>query len=107
MKGNSSASVRYGGPDRPGWGVPGLAAKGRTLLDRELYLPRVWAEDGERRREAGVPEDAVFRTKGQLAQVMLERAVESDVPFGWFTGDEVYGSDRKSWSVRGCPTCGN
>ncbi len=70
-------------------------AKGRTLLDRELYLPQVWAEDGERRREAGVPEDAVFRTKGQLAQVMLERAVESDVPFGWFTGDEVYGSDRK------------
>ena len=42
-----------------------------------------------------MPEDAVFRTKGQLAQVMLERAVESDVPFGWFTGDEVYGSDRK------------
>ena len=71
------------------------SAKGRTLLDRELYLPRVWAEDGERRREAGVPEDAVFRTKGQLAQAMLERAVESDVPFGWFTGDEVYGSDRK------------
>ena len=62
------------------------SAKGRTLLDRELYLPRVWAEDGERRREAGVPEDAVFRTKGQLAQVMLERAVESDVPFGWFRG---------------------
>ena len=26
---------------------------------------------------------------------MLERAVESGVPFGWFTGDEVYGSDRK------------
>ena len=25
---------------------------GRTLLDRELYLPQVWAEDWERRREA-------------------------------------------------------
>lgn len=25
---------------------------------------------------------------------MLERAVESGVPFGWATGDEVYGSDR-------------
>lgn len=48
----------------------------------------------ERRREAGVPEDTVFRTKGQLAQVMLERAVDSGVSFGWFTGDEVYGSDR-------------
>ena len=26
---------------------------------------------------------------------MLERALESGVPFAWFTGDEVYGSDRK------------
>ena len=70
-------------------------AKGRTLLDRELYLPQVWAQDRERRREAGVPEDAVFRTKPQLAQLMLERALESGVPFSWFTGDEVYGSGRK------------
>ena len=70
------------------------SANGRTLLDRELYLPQVWTEDRERRREAGVPEDAVFRTKPQLAQLMLERAVESGVPFGWVAGDEVYGSDR-------------
>ena len=70
-------------------------AKGRTLLDRELYLPQVWAQDRERRREAGVPEDAVFWTKPQLAQLMLERAVDSGVPFSWFTGDEVYGSGRK------------
>ena len=70
-------------------------AKGRTLLDRELYLPQVWAQDRERRREAGVPEDAVFRTKPQLAQLMLERAADSGVPFSWFTGDEVYGSGRK------------
>ena len=69
-------------------------AKGRALLDRELYLPRVWAENWERRQEAGVPEGVSFHT-GQLAQLMLQRAVESGVPFGWFTGDEVYGSDRK------------
>ena len=68
--------------------------KGRTLLDRELYLPQVWTEDRERRREAGVPEEVVFRTKPELAQVMLERALESGVPFGWVAGDEVYGSDR-------------
>ena len=70
-------------------------AKGRALLDRELYLPQVWADDRERRREAGVPESVRFRTKGQLAQLMLQRALEAGVPFGWFTGDEVYGSDRK------------
>ena len=49
------------------------SAQGRTLLDRELYLPRVWADDLERRREAGVPEQVAFRTKPQLARRMLER----------------------------------
>ncbi len=71
------------------------SAKGRALLDRELYLPQVWADDWERRREAGVPESVGFQTKGKLARLMLERALESEVPFGWFTGDEVYGNDRK------------
>ena len=70
-------------------------AKGRALLDRELYVPQVWAEDWERRREAGVPESVRFRTKPQLAQLMLGRALAAGVPFAWFTGDEVYGSDRK------------
>ena len=80
------------------------SARGRTLLDRELYLPQVWAEDWERRRKAGVPEGVSFRTKPQLAQFMLERAVESGVPFGWVAGDEVYGNDRnlRLWLERRC-----
>ena len=60
-------------------------ARGRTLLDRELYLPQVWAEDWERRKEAGVPGDVSFRTKPRLAQEMLERALEAGVPFAWVT----------------------
>ena len=80
------------------------SVNGRTLLDRELYLPQVWAEDLERRWEAGVPEGVSFRTKPQLAQLMLERAVESGVPFGWVAGDEVYGNDRnlRLWLERRC-----
>ena len=46
-------------------------------------------------KSAGVPEEAVFRNKPQLAQVMLARAPAAGVPFAWFTGDEFYGSDRK------------
>ena len=77
-------------------------AQGRVLLDRELYLPQVWADDGERRREAGVPKEVTFRTKPQLAQDMLGRAVESGVPFSWVTGDEVYGTarDLRLWLER-------
>ena len=69
--------------------------RGRTFLDRELYLPQSWAEDGERRREAGVPEGVAFRTKGQLARVMIARALAADMPFGWVAGDTVYGNDRR------------
>ena len=72
-------------------------SRGRTLLDRELYLPQVWSDDRERRREAGVPDGVGFQTKGRLARVILERAVESTVPFAWFAGDGVYGSDRSLW----------
>ena len=32
-----------------------------ALLDRELYLPRQWAEDAGRRKEAGVPEGVAVR----------------------------------------------
>ena len=101
-KGNKSAGVQrqYSGTAgriencQIGVFLAYACARGRTLLDRELYLPLVWAGDRERRREAGVPEAGVFRTKPRLAQGMLERAVESGVPFGWVAGDEVYGNDR-------------
>jgi SRSO17 transposase len=69
--------------------------KGRTFLDRELYLPKEWGQDQERRREAGVPEEVAFATKPQLARRMLERAREAGVPAAWVTGDSVYGGDRK------------
>jgi SRSO17 transposase len=68
---------------------------GRTFLDRELYLPRQWADDPVRRREAAVPAAVEFRTKPQLAQRMLERALDAGVPAAWVTGDEVYGGDRR------------
>ena len=62
------------------------STKGRTLLDRELYLSQVCAQDWDRPREAGVPESVSFQTQGQLVQVMLEQALESGVPFAWVTG---------------------
>ena len=71
------------------------SSKGHTLLDRELYLPKEWAEDEARRKQAGVPEEVEFATKPQLAQKMLERALEAEVPCKWVTADEIYGGDRR------------
>jgi len=67
---------------------------GRALLDRELYLGREWADDTQRRQAGKVPQHIEFRTKPQLAQQMIERALAAQVPFAWITGDEVYGDNR-------------
>jgi SRSO17 transposase len=69
--------------------------EGRTFLDRELYLPQAWAEDQERRAEAGIPPEVKFATKPALGRRMIERAEQGGVPFRWVTGDEVYGNDGK------------
>jgi SRSO17 transposase len=69
------------------------SGKGRAFIDRELYLPRSWTNDPARCRAARVPAEVPFRTKPQLARVLLERALEAGVPAAWVTADEVYGGD--------------
>jgi SRSO17 transposase len=71
------------------------ALAGVALIDRDLYLPKVWTDDRERCRAAGIGDQVAFQTKPQLAQAMLQRAVEARVPLGWVTGDSVYGGDRR------------
>jgi SRSO17 transposase len=73
-------------------------AQGTVLLDRALYLPEAWADDADRRAEAGVPDTIGFATKGELAQAMLARAFAAPVPAAWVAGDTIYGSDEvRQW----------
>ncbi len=71
------------------------SSRGHALIDRELYLPREWADDPDRREEARVPKEVEFATKPQLAQQMLTRAWRQGVTAAWLTADTVYGHDGK------------
>ncbi|MCA1717247.1 MAG: IS701 family transposase [Actinobacteria bacterium] len=69
--------------------------KGAAFVDRELYLPKSWTADDERRAGAGIPDEVNFATKPQLARAMLERAFEAGVRASWVSGDSIYGGDRR------------
>jgi SRSO17 transposase len=66
---------------------------GHAVVDRELYVPRGWIADPDRRAAAGMPEQLGFATKPELARVMLARALAAGVPAAWVTADEVYGGN--------------
>jgi SRSO17 transposase len=71
------------------------AAQGTALIDRALYLPQSWTDDRPRCRQAHIPDEVAFATKPKMALQMLQEAVAHDVPFGWVTGDSVYGDYRR------------
>jgi SRSO17 transposase len=70
-----------------------VAPAGHALIDRELYLPRSWADDPGRCQAAGIPPGTVFATKPALARRMLARTLDAGAPAAWVAGDEVYGAD--------------
>ncbi len=70
------------------------SSKGSAFIDRALYLPEEWTTNRVRCREAGIPDEVEFATKGELAKRMLARAFAADVPAEWVVGDTVYGYDE-------------
>jgi SRSO17 transposase len=76
-----------------------VSAHGHALIDRELYLPKDWIDDAGRCREAGIPEEVGFQTKCELAQQMIERIFQAQVPLAWVVADSVYGGnlDLRTW----------
>ena len=67
----------------------------RTMLDSDLFLPEKGWDDPERRKEANIPDDVVYRPKYDIALDQLRHALANGIHFGWLTTDEWYTS---------CPT---
>jgi SRSO17 transposase len=57
----------------------------------QLYLPKEWAEDAERREKTEVPEEIEFQTKPEIALDQIRAAVESNVSRGVILADAAYG----------------
>jgi SRSO17 transposase len=60
-----------------------------------LYLPEVWANDAERRKQAGVPDQIRFQTKPQIALEQIRQAVKDEVTRGPVLADAGYGFDSQ------------
>jgi SRSO17 transposase len=60
-----------------------------------LYLPKTWAEDMDRRKQAGVPVDIRFKTKQQIALELLQWACKAGLPRATVLIDLDYGRDSR------------
>ena len=105
-KGDKSAGVarqwngRLGKTDNSQVGV--FAAVTRdgvsALVDGELYVPEDWFADPGRCREAGIPEEMEFITKGEMALAMLYRLRREGLCFAYTVFDAGYG--HLPWLLR-------
>jgi SRSO17 transposase len=78
----------------------GVTPAGTALLDHQLYLPKEWVKDKQRREKTRVPKNFRFRTKPQIALWQLERTVGAgQVRFDWIVADALYGHDGQFLSA--------
>ncbi|WP_322752000.1 MULTISPECIES: transposase [unclassified Frankia] len=56
-----------------------VTAHGQAWVDFDVYLPQRWAEDPDRRKAAGVPDDLAFATNPELAIGQVRRGAAGAV----------------------------
>ena len=68
-----------------------VGEQGNVPLGWRLYLPESWAKDAERRKQAGIPEEVVFRKKWELALEIIDQIRGWGVPDQVVLADAGYG----------------
>ena len=59
----------------------------------QLYLPESWAEDAQRREDAGVPKEVRFATKPEISLAQMKAAKAAGLPGDIALADAGYGDD--------------
>ena len=66
------------------------ATAGYAPLDRQLYLPKEWADDQARREKCHVPPEVEFQETWRISLDLLDRSLPG-LPHGWIAGDDELG----------------
>jgi SRSO17 transposase len=61
-----------------------------TLVDCELFLPREWVDDPERRTAVNIPSATEYRAQPAIAKAMVE-GLATKLPFTWVLADDEFG----------------
>jgi len=69
------------------------------FLNARLFIPEQWFASPRRCCEAGIPKEAIFRTKPELAAEMVENVCLNGIGARWLTADEVYGNNPRFLDV--------
>jgi len=64
-----------------------------ALVAADLFLPKEWAEDMERRAEVYVPLEVTYRTQPAIGTAIVEQ-MAAELPFAWVLADDEFGRTR-------------
>jgi len=67
------------------------------VIGSDLYLPKSWARDRERCRQAGIPDQVDYRPQWQIGLDLTRQAIGNGVRLAWLTFDEELGSVPAFW----------
>jgi SRSO17 transposase len=71
------------------------SARGSLPIAYRLVLPPAWADDRERRRKAGVPDEVTFQIKPEHALEAIRAAMNAGAPKGVVLAGPEYGNDAE------------
>lgn len=66
-----------------------------SIVDAELYLPKVWTDDAARCKKAGIPPETTYKKKTTIALDIVKRLKLAGIRFDYVSADGLYGHDME------------